>query len=143
MRVTLSEGEWWHGRLDISQFDGLSPLAFSVRVLRASHCSEGTNDDSSCRFGLKLFGTPFPNDFPEHPAREGNTHSDGLWVRSSQNGGPYALIASACQRRDATNHSYYVNVWGWDGKSELSLLAEPVSTVSGTALSSHHGKTQR
>ena len=75
----------------------------------------------------QAFWHALPQRLPRHPAREGNTRSDGLWVRSSELGGP-CPGASACQRRAATNHSYYVNVWGWDGKS--SAPAEPVSTVS-------------
>ena len=58
-RITLREGEWWHGKINGDSLDldnsHSIPLAVSVRVMQATHCSEGTIN-GVCRFGLKMFG---------------------------------------------------------------------------------------
>ena len=129
VQLTLHEGDWWHGQIDVSElFESTSPLAVSVSVLRASQCSEGTVENA-CRFGLKLFGSahgPFSTSHPAEAAQPGSA-----WVQ--QNGGSYAMVASACELRQAWsrggNRNYYVSVWGWDGTNDLSLLAAPMPTI--------------
>ena len=55
--MTLREGEWWLGSIDVSEMDVASHLGVSIRVRHAERCSEGTASDGSCRFGLKLYGS--------------------------------------------------------------------------------------
>ena len=125
--MILQEGEWWFGRFDLSHLDGVSPLAVSVRVVTAEHCSEGTNKDGSCRFGLKVFGSPGQPVRPRQPA-VAEQPADGPWAR--QIGGSYAMIASACDLRHAHSDTYHLSVWGWDGTNNISVTASPIVQLS-------------
>jgi hypothetical protein len=111
--ITVGEGQWWHGHVRTFGLHA-APLDVEIRVLRASDCSEGSNPDGSCTFGLKVFGALGDWSGVVHalPTPEAPRHGSGE---------PYKLHMPACALGDATR--LFLGVWGWDGTSELTLRA--------------------
>ena len=106
VEIVLGEGEWYHGQINVSELvEEMQPLAVSVRVVRATQCSEGTNEDLSCRFGLKVFGSTHGSFITDNPEAVEES-------ASRQDGGSYAMVASACELRHALDHSYHISIWG-------------------------------
>ena len=56
-KIRLRERDWWHARIDLSAVGTSRPLAVSLQDVHSDRCSEGTNADGTCRFGLKVFGS--------------------------------------------------------------------------------------
>ena len=127
--IRLRERQWWHGKLDLSAMDDdEQPLAVSVRVVRADHCSEGTSADGSCRFGLKVFGSARGH---KHALREAFDNEELMAgsARVWQMDGSYAAIASACELKAALNGTFYLSVYGWDGTNDVSIVAHTVTSI--------------
>ena len=125
---TLLEDRWWHGQVDLSHLDGASPLGLSVRVLRSASCSEGTDADGSCHFGLKLFGSTLGAVRVDDPA--GALADSATALHALQRGGSYALVIDACRLQASRERHFHLSVWGWDGTNDVSVTVSPIPSIT-------------
>ena len=109
--VSLVEDHWWHASFPTT----LHPLLVSVRVQRASGCSEGAASDGTCTFGLKLFGSHFGP-----PRADSFEHS---YEGAHRAGDQYSLRVPACATRGASGR-YHIGLLGWDGTNQLVVRVD-------------------
>ncbi|KAL1510278.1 hypothetical protein AB1Y20_006600 [Prymnesium parvum] len=116
--VTIEEGKWWHAQLRIADLIGKAPLRVEIQVLRASFCSEGANPDSSCVFGLQIFGVlgnQLGTRWQQHGVQVPSEPRHG-------DGEVYKLHVDACALRPELDR-LFLGIWGWDGTSDLVIRA--------------------